>query len=42
MTTKHFLTGLFAFIGIMWMLFTDREQRELYNRSIGYGDDSED
>ncbi len=39
---KRYLTGLFAFIGILWMLFTDREQRELYNRSIGYGDDSED
>ena len=39
MTTKHFLTGLFAFIGIMWMLLTDREQRELYNISIGEAED---
>ena len=42
MTTKHFLTGLFAFIGIMWILLTDREQRHLYNVSIGYEEDEED
>jgi hypothetical protein len=34
---KNFLTGLFVFVQIAWMLFTDREQRELYNESIGYG-----
>ena len=36
---KRYLTGLFAFIGILWMLFTDCEQRELYNISLGDAED---
>lgn len=39
---KHFLNGLFTFAGIALLLIFDKEQRALYNRSIGYGDDSED
>ena len=39
---KNFLNGVIAILGICWILLTDREQRELYNQSIGYGDDSED
>lgn len=36
---KHFFNGMIAFIGIMWILLTDREQRELYNISIGEAED---
>ncbi|MDD6338340.1 MAG: hypothetical protein PUC15_08180 [Lentisphaeria bacterium] len=39
---KHFFNGLLAFAGIALLLIFDKEQRELYNRSIGYGDDTED
>lgn len=42
MTAKRFFNGLFAFAGIVWILLTDREQRKLYNQSIGYDDDGED
>ena len=39
---KRFLNGLFAFAGIALILIFDKEQRELYNSSIGYGNDEED
>jgi len=39
---KNFFNGLFVIVAVAWMLLTDREQRELYNQSIGYGNDKED
>jgi hypothetical protein len=35
------LTAIWTFICVFWMLLTDKEQRDLYNSSIGYGDDEE-
>lgn len=36
---KNFFNGLFAFVGIALLLIFDKEQRELYNISIGEAED---
>lgn len=35
------ITAIWTFITVFWMLLTDKEQRDLYNASIGYGDEEE-
>ena len=36
---KNFFNGIFVIVAVVWMLLTDREQRELYNVSIGEAED---
>lgn len=36
---KNFFNGLLAFVGIALLLIFDKEQRELYNISIGEAED---
>lgn len=39
---KNFFNGIFVIFAVAWMLLTDREQRHLYNASIGYEDEEGD